>query len=55
VNEQAAAAAIDEFEAEWGKKYPSYNRQLRKVTKGKSILPNDELLIKMLYLSTWMS
>jgi transposase-like protein len=30
----------------------SYNRQLRKVTKGKSIFPNDEALLKMLYLST---
>lgn len=30
----------------------SYNRQLRKVTKGKSIFPNDESLLKMLYLST---
>lgn len=30
----------------------SYNRQLRKVTKGKSIFPNDEALLKMLYLVT---
>jgi putative transposase len=30
----------------------SYNRQLRKVTKGKSIFPSDEALIKMLYLAT---
>lgn len=30
----------------------SYNRQLRKVTKGKSIFPNDESLLKMLYLAT---
>ncbi|MNC83119.1 Transposase, Mutator family [compost metagenome] len=30
----------------------SYNRQLRKVTKGKSIFPSDEALIKMLYLVT---
>ena len=30
----------------------SYNRQLRKVTKGKSIFPNDESLQKMLYLAT---
>jgi putative transposase len=86
VNEQAAAAAMDEFEAQWGKKYPhavrswrtnwteltaffqypeelrriiyttnvieSYHRQLRKVTKGKTIFPNDESLQKMLYLST---
>lgn len=86
VNEPAAAAALDAFEAEWGKKYPhvvrswrtnwteltafyqypeelrkiiyttnvieSYNRQLRKVTKGKSIFPTDESLMKMLYLST---
>ncbi len=30
----------------------SYHRQLRKVTKGKSIFPNDEALQKMLYLAT---
>lgn len=30
----------------------SYHRQLRKVTKGKSIFPTDEALLKMLYLST---
>lgn len=30
----------------------SYHRQLRKVTKGKSIFPNDEALLKMLYLAT---
>ena len=30
----------------------SYHRQLRKVTKGKTIFPNDESLLKMLYLST---
>ncbi|AEI39800.1 IS256 family transposase [Paenibacillus mucilaginosus] len=30
----------------------SYHRQLRKVTKGKSIFPTDESLMKMLYLST---
>lgn len=30
----------------------SYHRQLRKVTKGKSIFPSDESLLKMLYLST---
>lgn len=29
-----------------------YHRQLRKVTKGKSIFPNDESLQKMLYLAT---
>jgi Transposase and inactivated derivatives len=80
VNKQAAAAAMDEFEAEWGKKYPqsnwrelttffqypkelrkiiyttnvieSYYHQLSKVTKGKTIFPNDESLLKMLYLST---
>jgi putative transposase len=86
VNEQAAAAAMEAFEEQWGKKYPhavrswranwteltaffqypeelrkiiyttnvieSYHRQLRKVTKGKTIFPNDESLLKMLYLST---
>jgi len=30
----------------------SYHRQLRKVTKGKSIFPTDESLLKMLYLVT---
>ncbi|AKG35281.1 hypothetical protein VK70_12410 [Paenibacillus durus ATCC 35681] len=30
----------------------SYHRQLRKVTKGKSIFPTDEVLLKMLYLAT---
>lgn len=30
----------------------SYHRQLRKVTKGKSIFPTDDSLIKMLYLAT---
>jgi putative transposase len=30
----------------------SYNRQLRKVTKSKSIFPSDESLSKMLYLAT---
>lgn len=30
----------------------SYNRQLRKVTKGKAVFPNDESLLKMLYLVT---
>ncbi|OWZ83687.1 hypothetical protein CDO51_06970 [Natranaerobius trueperi] len=29
----------------------SYNRQLRKVTKSKSIFPTDESLLKMLYLA----
>ncbi|MGG6314196.1 IS256 family transposase, partial [Paenibacillus macerans] len=30
----------------------SFHRQLRKVTKGKSIFPTDEALLKMLYLAT---
>ncbi len=30
----------------------SYNRQLRKVTKAKSIFPYDDALLKMLYLAT---
>ena len=30
----------------------SYPRQLRKVTKGKSVFPSDEALTKMLYLVT---
>lgn len=84
--EDAALAALDDFEKIWGAKYPlvvqswrrnwgeiatffkyppeirkliyttnmieSYNRQLRKVTKGKAVFPNDESLLKMLYLVT---
>jgi len=30
----------------------SFHRQLRKVTKSKSIFPNDKALLKMLYLAT---
>jgi transposase-like protein len=30
----------------------NYHRQLRKVTKGKSIFPTDDALLKMLYLAT---
>gem|GEM_PF-6899447 len=30
----------------------SYHRQLRKVTKEKSIFPTDEALLKMIYLAT---
>lgn len=85
-SEDAALAALDDFEKIWGVKYPlvvqswrrnwgeiatffkyppeirkliyttnmieSYNRQLRKVTKGKAVFPNDESLLKMLYLVT---
>ncbi|SDW99924.1 Transposase, Mutator family [Alicyclobacillus hesperidum] len=29
-----------------------YHRQLRKATKGKGLFPNDEALLKMLYLAT---
>jgi len=29
-----------------------YNRQLRKVTKNRSIFPNDESLLKLMYLAT---
>jgi len=32
--------------------FESYHRQLRKVTKSKSIFPNDQALLKMLYLAT---
>ncbi len=85
-SEDAALAALEEFETVWGSKYPlviqswhrnwgeiatffkyppeirkliyttnmieSYHRQLRKVTKGKSVFPTDEALLKMLYLVT---
>jgi putative transposase len=30
----------------------NYHRQLRKVTKSKSVFPNDKALLKMLYLAT---
>lgn len=84
-DEQSALYALDEFEAEWGKKYPKiasswrenwanlstyfkfpqevrrliyttnaiegFNRQLRKVTKSKSVFPTDDSLFKMLYLA----
>nr|MDA3847132.1 transposase [Vallitaleaceae bacterium] len=30
----------------------NYNRQLRKVTKSKSVFPNDDSLFKMLFLAT---
>lgn len=30
----------------------SYNRQLRKVTKNRSVFPNDESLLKLMYLAT---
>ena len=29
----------------------NFNRQLRKVTKSKSVFPNDDALLKMLYLA----
>jgi transposase-like protein len=85
-SEDAALAALEDFERIWGAKYPlvvqswqrnwgeiatffkyppeirkliyttnmieSYHRQLRKVTKGKSVFPTDEALLKMLYLVT---
>jgi len=85
-SEDAALAALDEFDEIWGGKYPlvsqswrrnwselatffkyppevrkiiyttnmieGYHRQLRKVTKGKSVFPSDEALLKMLYLVT---
>ena len=85
-SEEAALAALEDFENVWGTKYPlvvqswrrnwgeiatffkyppeirkliyttnmieSYHRQLRKVTKGKSIFPNYESLQKMFYLVT---
>jgi len=85
-SEEAALAALEEFDKTWGGRYPlvvqswqrnwgeiatffkyppeirkliyttnmieSYHRQLRKVTKGKSVFPTDEALLKMLYLVT---
>lgn len=84
-DEQSALVALDEFEENWGKKYPKiapswrenwanlstyfkfpqevrrliyttntiegFNRQLRKVTKSKSVFPTDDSLLKMLYLA----
>lgn len=83
--ENLALAALDDLEAEWGKKYPAsiaswrnnwpqlstyfkypseirkliyttnsienFNRQLRKVTKAKTIFPTDDALFKSLYLA----
>ena len=83
--ENLALAALDDLEAEWGKKYPAsiaswrnnwpqlstyfkypseirkliyttnsienFNRQLRKVTKAKTIFPTDDSLFKSLYLA----
>jgi putative transposase len=83
--EQAAAAALDVVEADWGKRYPgivkmwrdawehvipflafppeirkviyttnaieSVNYQLRKVTRNRGHFPNDDALIKLLYLA----
>lgn len=85
-SEKAALEEMENFECEWGEKYPmvvrswrnnwaelstffkyppeirkiiyttniieSYHRQLRKSTKGKSIFPSDESLLKMLFLVT---
>lgn len=61
VTEEAELVEMDRFEEVWGEIrkliyttniIESYHRQLRKVTKGKSIFPSDETLLKMLYLST---
>ena len=83
--EELAAAALDDLEETWGKKYPAsvafwrnnwpqlstyfrypaeirkliyttnsienFNRQLRKVTKSRTIFPTDDALFKMLYLA----
>src|SRR5574344_2007020 len=83
--EEIALANLDEFEENWGKKYPSaiaswrnnwpqlsayfkypveirkiiyttnsienFNRQLRKVTKTRTIFPTDDSLFKLLYLA----
>ena len=83
--EDLALSALDDLEAEWGKKYPAsiaswrnnwpqlstyfkypseirkliyttnsienFNRQLRKVTKAKTIFPTDDALFKSLYLA----
>lgn len=83
--ENLALAALDDLEAEWGKKYPAsiaswrnnwpqlstyfkypseirkliyttnsienFNRQLRKVTKAKTIFPTNDALFKSLYLA----
>ena len=32
-----------------------FNRQLRKVTKSKTVFPSDDSLLKMLYLELWIS
>ena len=85
VDEQAAAAALEDFEAAWAARYPgiprmwrdaweqvipflafppeirtviyttnaieSVNYQLRKVTKNRGHFPNDDALLKLLYLA----
>ena len=37
--------------AQWLKFTEGFNRQLRKVTKAKSVFPTDDSLFKMLYLA----
>ena len=65
-SEELGRMALQEFNGKWSDKYPpeirkliyttnmigSYHRQLRKVTKGKSIFPNDDALVKSLYMAT---
>jgi len=63
--EEQALENLDSLEENWGKKYPpeirriiyttnaieNFNRQLRKVTKAKSVFPTDDSLFKRLYLA----
>jgi len=53
--EEVATIKLEEFEDKWGKKYTTnamenFNRQLRKVTKSKTIYTNDYALMKSPYL-----
>lgn len=66
VNEEDALENLTQLDDKWGKKYPSdirrimyttniiegFHRQLRKVTKTKSVFPSDQSLEKMLYLAS---
>ena len=64
--EETALNELELFRDKWDSKYPEavrrliyttnaiegFNRQLRKVTKSKTVFPSDDSLLKMLYLAT---
>lgn len=52
--EDTALVELESFDEKRGGKYPEiaiegFNRQLRKVTKSKTVFPSDDSLLKMLY------